>query len=210
MRRLIIDTATSACSVALFEGDVLIASAYEQLGRGHAERLVPMIAELPGKGRADAIHVDTGPGSFTGIRVGVSAARALALAWQAECHGYGCLDLIAATARDEHGEMAVDVITTGGHGEFYFQRFDAQGAALSNGQSLALEAAADLSQADMIAGDTAERLVQLRGSGHAFACLPDARQWLLIGAHAPLSPSPLYVRGPDAKLPAKRPGRVAP
>ena len=73
---LVIDTATAACSVALLDGDRVFAERHEVVGRGHAERLVPMIAELPDGGRAEAILVDVGPGSFTGIRVGLAAARA--------------------------------------------------------------------------------------------------------------------------------------
>uniref|UniRef100_UPI00359301A6 tRNA (adenosine(37)-N6)-threonylcarbamoyltransferase complex dimerization subunit type 1 TsaB n=1 Tax=Blastomonas sp. TaxID=1909299 RepID=UPI00359301A6 len=80
---LVIDAATEACSVALFERDALIASDHAVLGRGHAERLIPMIAALPERGRADTILVNCGPGSFTGVRVGLAAARALALAWGA-------------------------------------------------------------------------------------------------------------------------------
>lgn len=200
MRRLIIDTATRACSVALFDGDQCIASFHEEIGRGHAERLVPMIAELPAKGRADAIHVDVGPGSFTGIRVGVSAARALALAWGAECHGYGCLGLVAAMARDGRS-LAVDIVMTGGHGEYYFQRFDADGQPLRNACSLPPEAAAERSKAAIVAGDMAASLVELRGSGEALEIVPNAQEWLRIAPHDPLSPSPFYVRGPDAKLP---------
>lgn len=200
MRRLIIDTATRACSVALFEGDICIAALNEDIGRGHAERLVPMIAQLPDKGRADAIHVDIGPGSFTGIRVGVSAARALALAWSAECHGYSSLDLVAAMARDGT-DRAVDVVMSGGHGEFYFQSFGASGAALSDAQSLPPQIAATVSKADFVAGDMAQQLVELRGSGVAMDLLPIAESWPEISRSPPLPPSPLYVRGPDAKLP---------
>ena len=81
-RVLAIDTATVACSVALFEDNALIASDYGEIGRGHAERLIPAIALLPDRGKADRILVNCGPGSFTGVRVGISAARALALAWR--------------------------------------------------------------------------------------------------------------------------------
>ena len=84
-RTLVIDTATAACSVALIAGDQVIDRRHEVVGRGHAERLVPMIAELglggPGGGRAERILVDCGPGSFTGIRVGIAAARGLAIGW---------------------------------------------------------------------------------------------------------------------------------
>lgn len=200
MRRLVIDTATRACSVALFDDMVCLAHFHEDLGRGHAERLVPMIAELPQKGRADAIHVNVGPGSFTGIRVGVSAARALALAWGAQCHGYGCLHLIAMMARDGK-EIAVDVVTTGGHGEVYFQPFDPSGHALSPPLSLPPEIAASRSKATLVAGDMASALVAMRGAGQALNLNPDAKAWPLLAPIAPLQPSPLYVRGPDAKLP---------
>ena len=200
MRRLIIDTATRACSVALFEGDTCIAAFHEDIGRGHAERLVPMIAELPDKGRADMIHVNVGPGSFTGIRVGVSAARALTLAWGAECHGYSCLELIAAMARDG-AKVTVDVIMTGGHGEYYFQAFGDDGMALTEAQSLPPEVAATISVAKLVAGDMAHRLVASRGSGRAIDLLPNAQSWPSISGLTPRLPSPLYVRGPDAKLP---------
>jgi tRNA threonylcarbamoyladenosine biosynthesis protein TsaB len=200
MRRLIIDTATRVCSIALFEGDLCLAAFHEDIGRGHAERLVPMIAELPGQGRADAIHVDVGPGSFTGIRVGVSAARALALAWSAECHGYSSLDLLAAMARGGT-DRAVDVVMTGGHGEFYFQSIGAGGAALNDAQSLPPQIAATVSKADLVAGDMAQKLVELRGSGVAMDLLPNAESWPGISRSRRLPSSPLYVRGPDAKLP---------
>jgi tRNA threonylcarbamoyladenosine biosynthesis protein TsaB len=204
VRRLVIDTATRACSVALFDGDNCIASFHEDLGRGHAERLVPMISELPDKGRADAVHVNVGPGSFTGIRVGVSAARALALAWKAEVHGYGCLNLVAAMARNgEH--IAIDVVMTGGHGEVFFQPFDADGASLASALSLSPEAAASTSKAENVAGDLAEQLVEMRGSGVAQPLLPNAAHWPLLGGIASLPASPLYVRGPDAKPMAVRP-----
>ena len=200
MRRLIIDTATRACSVALLDGNVCIAAFNEDIGRGHAERLVPMIAELPDKGRADLIHVDIGPGSFTGIRVGVSAARALALAWGVECHGYSSLDLVAAMARNG-AAIAVDVVMTGGHGEYYFQSFDAHGAALAQAQSLPPEVAVTHSKAALVAGDMAQKLIALRGSGPALDLLPNAKAWPGIAHLPPRAPSPLYVRGPDAKLP---------
>jgi tRNA threonylcarbamoyladenosine biosynthesis protein TsaB len=200
MRRLVIDTATRACSVALFEGDVCVAAIHEDIGRGHAERLVPMIAELPGKGRADIIHVDVGPGSFTGIRVGVSAARALALAWGAECHGYCSLDLVAAMARNG-ASIKVDVAMTGGHGEYYFQSFATDGSAIGDARSLSPADAAKTSMAERVAGDMAERLIAARGFGQAIDLLPNTQFWPAICAITPLPPSPLYVRGPDAKLP---------
>jgi tRNA threonylcarbamoyladenosine biosynthesis protein TsaB len=95
-RALVIDTATAACSVALVEDGAVLAEAHDVVGRGHAERLMPMIAALPGGGRADSILVDCGPGSFTGVRVGIATARALALGWGVPVHGYSSLALLAA------------------------------------------------------------------------------------------------------------------
>ena len=102
MRTLAIECATEACSAALFDGDGLLDGRCEVIGRGHAERLVPMIAELPGKGRAERIVVSLGPGSFTGVRIGLAAARALGLAWQAEVLGYPTLALVAAMGRERY------------------------------------------------------------------------------------------------------------
>ena len=204
MRRLVIDTASRACSVALFEGLECIAAFHEVIGRGHAERLVPMIAQLPDRGLADCISVNVGPGSFTGIRVGISAAKALALAWNVPCEGYSSLGLLAAFARDKVGDNPVDVVIQGGHGEYYFQPFDAHGNALQPAQSLEPEAAAQISRADIVVGDAADALVEMKGHGTAIDALPDARKWLLIGSVAPLAATAAYVRPPDAKLPGGR------
>jgi tRNA threonylcarbamoyladenosine biosynthesis protein TsaB len=205
MRRLIIDTATRACSVALFDGDSCIASFHENIGRGHAERLIPMISDLPDNGHADAIYVNVGPGSFTGIRVGVSAARALALAWNADCCGYGCLNLVAAMAVDLACPVdAFAVAMAGGHGELFVQFFDADGH--DEGQqavSLPMDQAiAKLVNSAVIAGDAAEQVVTAIGKGQALPVLPDAKYWnRLAHDHAVLPPSPFYARGADAKLP---------
>jgi len=97
MRVLAIETASEACSVALFDGEDRVAHDHRVLGRGHAEALVPMIAALPDKGRADRICVSLGPGSFTGVRIGIATARALGIAWGAQVLGFPSLALIAAS-----------------------------------------------------------------------------------------------------------------
>lgn len=202
MRRLVIDTASRACSVALFEDLECIAAIHEVIGRGHAERLVPMIAELPDKGLADIISVNVGPGSFTGIRVGLSAARALGLAWNVDCEGYGSLALLATMAKSLSGsDQPVDVAIHGGHGEYFFQPFDLYGNPIAPAQSLAPEIAVASSTAPIIVGDAASAVVQSRGSGTALDMQPDARMWHLIASQPSLSASAAYVRGPDAKLP---------
>ncbi len=201
MKTLVIDCATEACSVALFDGDVLIAGDFRVLGRGHAEQLVPMIAALPDKGKADRIAVALGPGSFTGVRVGLGAARALAFAWGADLLGYPTLALVAAMARAER-PGPVTVCMTGGHGEWFVQGFGPDGAALAPLASLTPAQAATLGGADLVAGSQAEALVALRGNGAALTLLPDARSFLLLPASAlTADTAPLYGRAPDARLP---------
>ena len=81
---LAFDTSTAACTAALFDGPGLArAQRDEVIGRGHAERLVPMIAEMLDGRPREPILVGVGPGSFTGIRVGIAAAHGLAIGWGA-------------------------------------------------------------------------------------------------------------------------------
>lgn len=199
---LVIDSATEACSVALVCAGEVLAGDWQLLGRGHAERLVPMIAALPGRGRADRIAVALGPGSFTGVRVGLAAARGLALAWGAELVGYPTLGLIAAQARAETGPVPVTVAITGGHGEWFVESFDADGASTAPLASLKPDAAALLPAADVVAGNQAAALVERRGHGTALDLRPDARAFpLLPTALLTLETAPLYGRPPDARLP---------
>jgi tRNA threonylcarbamoyl adenosine modification protein YeaZ len=198
VRTLVIDTVTKACSVALYDGESVIASTHEIIGRGHAERLLPVIAALPERGKADRIYVDVGPGSFTGIRVGVAAAVALGFAWSVPVHGYNCLALVAAMARERHGEpLPVDAVMTGGHGEYFHQYFDATGASSAAPVSIAPGQLAARLTAFTVAGDIADVPPDI---GH-FDLLPDASCWHLLGAVDPLPPKPVYARGPDAKPP---------
>lgn len=206
MRTLAIDSATQACSAALFDDNHLISGAWEVIGRGHAERLIPMIEALPGKGRADRIVVSLGPGSFTGVRIGIAAARALGLAWQAEVLGFPTLALIAAMAQNAQASpspQAVSVVMAGGHGEWFVQDFDADGLAETALASLAPEQAARHVRHTFAAGDKAEALAALRAPGDgvtALPLLPDARHFPLLNQKL-LTPalSPLYGRAPDAK-----------
>lgn len=201
MRTLVIDTATKACSVALYEDHDVLAASHEIIGRGHAERLLPLVAALPERGKAEQIFVDIGPGSFTGIRVGVAAAKALGFAWNAQVFGYSALDLVAAMAREQLGEaVAIDVVMTGGHGEYYHQYYDAEGSAWNAPVSIAPDMLAATIRCNILAGDVA---FPVAGSKH-LEILPDARCWHLVSLSEPLLPSPLYIRAPDAKLPQAR------
>jgi tRNA threonylcarbamoyladenosine biosynthesis protein TsaB len=204
VRTLVIDSATEACSVALFDGGAMMDGAFRMLGRGHAEQLVPMLAALPERGKAQRIAVDLGPGSFTGIRVGLAAARALAFAWGAELFGYTSASLLAAMAAAERPGEAVEVALTGGHGEWFVQPFAAAiGEPAAPLRSLDPAAAAQAATANLVVGSQAEALVAARGWGEARALWPDARRFLLLGPAAlRRDPPPAYGRAPDARLPS--------
>ncbi|SNS05835.1 tRNA threonylcarbamoyl adenosine modification protein YeaZ [Sphingomonas laterariae] len=200
-RELVIETATAACSVALIENGVVVAEIHEVVGRGHAERLIPMIAELPGGGRADAIRVDCGPGSFTGVRVGLAAARALGLGWGVPVTGFSSLALIAADIAPAPATLSVAI--GGGHGELFVQRFTSEPLhPLGDIASLKPEAAAAMLPDDLVAGSAAEAVVQLRGTGEARAAEARAANLIRLPADLiALPPTPIYGRAPDARPP---------
>ncbi len=172
------------------------------LGRGHAEQLVPMIAALPERGRAARICVSLGPGSFTGVRIGLAAARALGIAWKAEVRGYPTLALIAAMARADRGAQPVTACMTGGHGEWFVQDYSAAGFPEGPLESMRPDAATARGGHDLVAGTQAEALVAARASGTALPLWPDARRLSLLPSELLTAAlTPLYGRAPDARLP---------
>lgn len=196
---LIIDSATAALSVALIDGERLIDERHSIVGRGHAEHLIPTIENLLAGRRPDALLVDCGPGSFTGIRVGLAAAAGLAIGWRISLTGYSSMAIVAAGARDRAGTIAVAL--HGGHGEMFVQSFRSDPLSpLDALQSLPPAQAAAALSAPLVIGSAAEALVAERGSGEALDRLPraaDAR--FLPDALRSLPPRPIYGRAPDAK-----------
>jgi tRNA threonylcarbamoyladenosine biosynthesis protein TsaB len=194
---LVIDSATAACSVALVDGEHVLDERHELVGRGHAERLVPMIAELIGTRRPDAIAVDCGPGSFTGLRVGLAAAHGLAIGWRVPLAGYSSLAAIAVAA--PHDELAVAL--HGGHGQLFVQTYGRPPLRpLDDLRSLTPEEAARVINSEHVLGSGADALVSARGFGTAADALPRAADLrLLPEALRALPPRPIYGRAPDAK-----------
>jgi len=196
---LAIDTSTAACTAALFDAaGACVGARDEIIGRGHSERLVPMLDELLEGRRAERILVGVGPGSFTGIRVGIAAAQGLAIAWNCELFGMASLALLAAGAKtNDPVAAAVD----GGHGELFVQQF--HGQSLEPATDLLnlppAEAAAHIS-APFVVGPGAVKLVEAGAHGEADASWPSARNALRLPKNLrSLLAKPIYARAPDAR-----------
>jgi tRNA threonylcarbamoyl adenosine modification protein YeaZ len=198
---LAFDTSSAACTAALFDGEgACLGRRDEVIGRGHSERLVPMLAELLDGRQATTILVGVGPGSFTGIRVAIAAAHGLAIGWGAQLRGMSSLALLAAGAEGE-GEVAAAIL--GGHGELFVQQFDpTTSQPTSDLRNLKPTDAARFATAPLIVGSGAAKLVAARGWGEARETWPSASNALKLPAELrKLSAKPVYARAPDARVP---------
>jgi tRNA threonylcarbamoyladenosine biosynthesis protein TsaB len=196
---LCFDCSTAACTAALFAADgTLIAARDELISRGHAERLVPMIAELLDGRVPSEIMVGVGPGSFTGLRVAIAAAHGLAIGWDATLHGLPSLALLAASAP---GDEPVVAAMSGGHGELFVQSFDRSPfAATSEPLNLTPRDAAALFATATPVGSGALALAEARGGSASADLTPTASAALrLPPSLRNLAPAPLYIRAPDAR-----------
>jgi len=220
MHLLAIDTAQDACSVGVVAGARQVLRS-ETIGRGHAERLMGMIAEAMQEaglafGVLERIAVTVGPGSFTGLRVGIAAARGLALATGAPAVGIGTLAVHAETVRHEIGAAPVLAVLSAGRGEIYGQSFAEDGAPQGEPEAAPAEVfARRLAANTLIAGSGAAALAEILGDEarartvHSRSA-PDIASLCRLGIAAPLTgeaPRPLYLRPPDAK--PQTGGRIA-
>ena len=167
----------------------------------------------------DAIAVTRGPGTFTGLRIGLAAARGLALAAKLPLVGQTTLEVIAAEAIDQHPDCSVLAAIDARRSQIYAQLFEPDGSPIGEPQALSPEAAVRLVDSDRIvfAGDVAGRLLALNGGRGLVASgsgQPDAAVLARRAARRPLPAcgtpvAPLYLRPPDAILPgaAKPDGR---
>jgi tRNA threonylcarbamoyl adenosine modification protein YeaZ len=183
-------------SLALVAGSRLLAEHHEALARGHAEALMPAIRALFGKRSPPSrIVVETGPGSFTGLRVGIAAARALGLAWQIPVLGVASTALVAAEALARGATGRIGVALAAPRGQVWFEEFEGLRAV---GPAVALNNEAFHAFAAGFAGT-------LTGSGAVAAGLggpettPRAGAVRLLPADALGSPDPRYVRAQPAQ-----------
>jgi tRNA threonylcarbamoyladenosine biosynthesis protein TsaB len=205
---LVIDTCLAACQVGLFEAGRLLAGASEPMERGHQERLAPMAAEVMAGASFDDLRkivVTIGPGSFTGLRVGLAFAKGLQLATGAPLAGVGTLQALAASA-----EGATAGVIDARRGLVYVQAF-AEGRPLAEPDTLPIaEAARRLAQLEhlTLVGPGAWLLADVLPHARIDArAAPDlATLGRLADAAAPADDlRPLYLRAPDAKPAPPRP-----
>lgn len=207
MRILAVDTCLPACSAAVLHGATVLASSSEAMVKGHQERLASMVNEVMGQAGLrfqdlDRIGVTVGPGSFTGLRVGVAFAKGLAAALGKPCVG---VDTLAALVAEEPGVAAA--LIDARRGQVYVQVFE-DGRALMAPDVLPVETAA-ARLAELCAG----RPVTLVGSGAPLLApalpravvktlaAPDPVVVARLAAKVrdPAPPKPLYLRPPDAR-----------
>ncbi len=227
---LAFDTAQQACSAAISHDGKLLSHCHELMERGQAEQLLPMIEAVRdqagiGFEDLDLIAVTIGPGTFTGVRVGLAAARALALVRGIPVLGIGTLELLAqgvlraasGAALQASGPAPGDGIIAAidaRRGELYVQAFDAAGQAVTKAAAgpASPEFAPPGQPAGLIVGTGAALLQavlpdwRLAGGGQqpdAAVLALAAEAWRHRASRQP--PAPLYLRAPDARLPGQVP-----
>ena len=212
-----LDSAGAGASAALWRDGAIVAARSSPMPRGQAEILMPMIAEVLadaklGADALDAVGVAVGPGSFTGLRIAIAAARGIALARGIPALGVSSFATIAAQA--PAGEPLLVALDTR-RDDFYLQVFDSRREPRGEPALLSAEAAARWLPGDVtrIAGDAAARLA--RDIGRDLELVPGTEQAraenvarLAVAAFAPgrtyAPPRPVYLRAPDTTEPRAR------
>jgi len=216
MRVLAIDTALAACAAAVLDTDHgILASESLPMVRGHAEALIPLIARVMKQSEMTfqnlgRVAVTTGPGSFTGVRVGLAAARGFGVATGVPVVGVSTLSVYAAPYLAGNGKSPVVVVIDARHEHVFLQVFGPGGqtlvsprlARLSEAIRAASEAPACLvgSAARAVADGLAKNAAPPRAIDPRDA--PDIMWVAQIGAVTPQAqsaPHPQYLRAPDAQ-----------
>ncbi|OAF08278.1 tRNA threonylcarbamoyladenosine biosynthesis protein TsaB [Bradyrhizobium centrolobii] len=214
---LAIDTALEACAAAVLDTDAgeLLAQESRLMKRGHAEALMPMIARVMQSAdlaftALDRIAVTVGPGSFTGLRVGISAARGIALAAKRPAVGLTTLSAFAAAIVGRSGSAPVLSAIDARHDHVYFQIVAGDGSQLVPPKVTPIDEAIAASQfgAPHLAGNAAKILAERWPKVMPQPIAVDTQAapdigwvaWLGAAADPDITPArPFYLRAPDAK-----------
>lgn len=212
MKILALDTAMAACSAAVVDTDVatVLASVYQPMERGHAEAIAPMVQHVIGASGLsftdiNRIAVTTGPGTFTGVRIGLSMARGLGLAKGVPVIGIDTLRAIAANLQTPDGPLLVS--SDARKDEAYTALYDHRLNTMRPPDVCSIaDAARSAPAGTIVIGNAADMVISASGRrdlARADASdLPIASRFAFLAALLPASgdmPSPLYLRPPDAK-----------
>lgn len=196
---LAIETSVGPFSIALFKDSTLIASYYHNQPHQQAELLLPSIGNLLSDNGftykdVEVIAASVGPGSFTGIRIGLAAAQGISLATHCQIIGVSTLEAIAMTKQE--GSYAVALAA--GRGQFYWQAFDCNnGPAEAIGEGRLIdEEKMHINHNDLIISKTHESYPYLSAKNVGLVALNR-----LSHGYEITPPSPIYIRDADAKLP---------
>jgi len=209
---LAVDTALGACSVAVLEGGAILAHQFLEMTRGHAEALAPMVDETMRRsgiafGALDCLAVTTGPGTFTGQRVGLAFMRGLRVALKKPLIGVTTLEAMAAATKADRAAAIHDAKRD----EAYLSLWENGAAILEPVVMPFADAVARIRAFGKCAlcGTGAPKAGEELGAGFALTDIrqPDALWVARLAMARPvpeLPPAPLYLRAPDAKLPEER------
>jgi tRNA threonylcarbamoyladenosine biosynthesis protein TsaB len=219
MKVLVIDTALGACTAAVFQGSRPLALRFELMAKGHQERIGGLVrdvmAEAGGFDTLERIGVTVGPGSFTGLRVGLAFAQGLGAALDRPVVGLSTLDALAASVQPD--DMPIAALIDARRGQVYARLF-VQGEPCGPPEALMLQDAAqrigELGAGVRLVGGGAAVLTEAF-PGLAFSAAdarpapaPETLARLTIKADPQVaSPRPLYLRAPDATPPSRLPGQ---
>jgi tRNA threonylcarbamoyladenosine biosynthesis protein TsaB len=210
LKILAVDTALGACSAAVLDGEKILAHQFVEMARGHAEALAPMVQDVMAEAgigffELDRLAVTTGPGTFTGQRVGLAFMRALRVALKKPLNGITTLEAMAAAT----AAPRVAVLHDAKRDEAYLLLWE-------NGATILEPAVMPFAQAlertrgfgvCVLAGTGAPAAISVLGAEYSSSAVrqPDALWVARLALQRPAAdtaPAPLYLRAPDAKLPA--------
>jgi tRNA threonylcarbamoyladenosine biosynthesis protein TsaB len=213
LKLLAVDTALGACSVAVVTDGAVLAHRFQEMTRGHAEALAPMVDEIMrqagiGFDALDRLAVTTGPGTFTGQRVGLAFMRGLRVGLKKPLIGVTTLEAMAAATQKNRAAAIHDA-----------KRDEAYLLLWENGRVILEPAVMSFTDAlarirafgaSALCGTGAEKAGDALGEGFPVTDIrqPDALWVARLAAGRPIPavpPAPLYLRAPDAKLPGVRP-----
>lgn len=229
MKILAMDTAAAATSVAIWQDGAVSHHVFQEMTRGHASDLLPMVEALLQEASLkvedfDALAVTVGPGAFTGLRIGLACARGFSVAAKLPVIGVTTLEALQEGVKEKAKGAKVLCALDAKRSDLYAQFFDQEGNALSEAVARLPEDVVSLmgeeKGAVIFAGDCFDRIKNIceeRGFAitQSDVCFPDARYVAAVAAKKGMPPkgqerpSAFYIRPPDAELP-KNGGRLRP